>query len=105
MVVAGKGVCSLVMDEAVRITFTVILRVLGFSLLLLALIICLLFFIWIIKLEFEWFFDTDLFKWLNDRSMKAKSKFKSREGEVHKKVKFLNKKKVKKNVVLNEDVK
>ena len=93
------------MNEAVNITFNVILKVFGLLLILLALLICLLFFIWVIKLEFEWFFETDMFKWLNDLSNKLKIKFKKKEGDVHKTVKFLNnKKKIKKNIRLNEDM-
>ena len=81
----------------------IVMRTFGVSIILLALIICLVFFVWVIKLEFDWFFDTDLFKWLENLSLKFKSIFKKKGDGVHKTVDFINKKKHK--VILNEEMK
>lgn len=46
-----------------------VLAVTGLMMLLLTCIIVITFFVWVIKLEFEWFFGLSIFKWFKERSL------------------------------------
>jgi len=82
----------MVISEFFKEFFNIIMGTFGILILLFALIIVLLFMAWLVKIEFEWFFETDLFKLLNSISDKFKVKFNKRKESIHKTVKFLNKK-------------
>ncbi len=85
-----------------------ILFVTGLMILLLACIIVITFFVWVIKLEFEWFFGLSIFKWFKERSLSFKFKLLRRLKKTKDGIDDANNqgeiKIRKKNVKLNEDM-
>lgn len=55
--------------------FRTILWTLGTMIILMSAIIIVVFMAWIIKIEFLWFFETDLLKWLRKSARDFKVKF------------------------------
>lgn len=88
--------------------YKVIMQVVGLMLLLTAAIITITFLVWVIKLEFEWFFGLNIFKWFRDGADKLKVKFASKLVPVKMEIDKANSegkiKTVKKNVKLNENM-
>lgn len=93
------------MQEAYRI----IMQVVGLMTLLTAAIVIITFLVWVIKLEFEWFFGLNIFKWFEEKANNLKIKFASKLVPVKIGIDNANSsgkiKTVKKNIRLNEDMK
>lgn len=85
-----------------------VLAVTGLMMLLLTCIIVITFFVWVIKLEFEWFFGLSIFKWFREKSLNFKFKLLKRSKKIKDGIDDANnqgKIKIrKKNVKLNEDM-
>lgn len=85
-----------------------ILFVTGLMILLLACIIVITFLVWVVKLEFEWFFGLSIFKWLKERSLRFKFNLLRRLKKTKDGIDDANDqgeiKIRKKNVKLNEDM-
>lgn len=85
-----------------------ILFVTGLMILLLACIIVITFLVWVVKLEFEWFFGLSIFKWFKERSLGFKFNLLRRLKKTKDGIDAANNqgeiKIRKKNVKLNEDM-
>lgn len=85
-----------------------ILFVTGLMILLLACVIVITFLVWVVKLEFEWFFGLSIFKWFREKSLNFKFKLLKRSKKIKDGIDDANnqgKIKIrKKNVKLNEDM-
>ena len=88
--------------------YKAILSVVGLMLLLSSSIIIIAFMVWVIKLEFEWFFGLSIFKWFREKSLNFKFKFLRRLKKTKDGIDDANNqgeiKIRKKNVKLNEDM-
>lgn len=78
--------------------FVMIMKTMGYMLLILTGIICITFFVWVIKLEFDWFFGLNIFKWFEKKSVQ----FKVWLAKKLAKIKIGSEKANKKHVILNE---
>jgi len=88
--------------------YKVIMQVVGLMTLLTAAITIITFLVWVIKLEFEWFFGLNIFKWFGESASNLKIKFASKLVPIKMGIDRANSsgkiKVVKKNVRLNEDM-
>lgn len=88
--------------------YKAILSVVGLMLLLTSAIIIIAFLVWVVKLEFEWFFGLNIFKWFHDGALKFKLKLlrilKRTRDEVDDANNHGEIKTRRKNVKLNEDM-
>ena len=96
--------------------FMIIMKATGYFILTIAAIIVITFLVWVVKLEFSWFFGLNIFKWFNDKALKVKIwltrslrrtkaeiEEANEQGELD--VNYPEKvKKVRKNVKLNEEI-
>ena len=85
---------------------TSIMRVLGLCMLLLTGIIIITFFVWVIKLEFSWFFGINLFKSMREKAVNFKLWLAKKMAHTSTKIDKLNQKGQKKMRLLedlNED--
>lgn len=78
-----------------------IMKTMGLLVLLESCIVMTVFFVWVIKIEFSWFFGLDIFKWLKEFTRKLKVLFVKKLIRVNKDIDKLNKKE---KVVLNEEI-
>ena len=78
-----------------------IMKTMGLLVLLESSIVMALFFVWVVKVEFSWFFGLDIFKWLKEFTMKLKVLFVKKLIRVNKDIDKLNKKE---KVILNEKI-
>ena len=78
-----------------------IMKTMGLLVLLESCIVMTIFFVWVIKIEFSWFFGLDIFKWLKEFTRKLKVLFVKKLIRVNKDIDKLNKKE---KVVLNEEI-
>ena len=79
--------------------FDMILMTTGYFIITLACIITITFLVWLVKLEFEWFFDVNIFKVFSSKIDNAKSLFKKKVNRVKLSVDKENKRE---RVILNE---
>ena len=79
--------------------FDMILMTTGYFIITLACIITITFLVWLVKLEFEWFFDVNIFKVFSSKIDNAKSLFKKKVNSVNSSVDKENKRE---RVILNE---
>ena len=79
--------------------FDMILMTTGYFIITLACIITITFLVWLVKLEFEWFFDVNIFKVFSSKIDGAKSLFKKKVNRVKSSVDKENKRE---RVILNE---
>ena len=78
-----------------------IMKTMGLLVLLESCIVMAIFFVWVVKVEFSWFFGLDIFKWLKEFTMKLKVLFVKKLIRVNKDIDKLNKKE---KVILNEKI-
>ena len=92
--------------------FKIIMTALGYFILTTAAIILITFLVWVVKLEFSWFFGIDLFKGLRDKQRKTKLKLVNLLIKTKKEIDNANEqsmlnvepKSVKKHVRLDEEI-
>ena len=78
-----------------------IMKTMGLLVLLESCIVMVIFFVWVVKVEFSWFFGLDIFKWLKEFTRKLKVLFVKKLIRVNKDIDKLNKKE---KVILNEKI-
>ena len=78
-----------------------IMKTMGLIVLLESCIVMAIFFVWVVKIEFSWFFGLDIFKWLKEFTRKLKVLFVKKLIRVNKDIDKLNKKE---KVILNEKI-
>lgn len=78
-----------------------IMKTMGLLVLLESCIVMAIFFVWVVKIEFSWFFGLDIFKWLKEFTRKLKVSFVKKLIRVNKDIDKLNKKE---KVILNEKI-
>lgn len=78
-----------------------IMKTMGLLVLLESCIVMAVFFVWVVKIEFSWFFGLDIFKWLKEFTGKLKVLFVKKLIRVNKDIDKLNKKE---KVILNEKI-
>lgn len=78
-----------------------IMKTMGLLVLLESCIVMVVFFVWVVKVEFSWFFGLDIFKWLKEFTRKLKVLFVKKLIRVNKDIDKLNKKE---KVILNEKI-
>jgi len=78
-----------------------IMKTMGLLVLLESCIVMAIFFVWVVKVEFSWFFGLDIFKWLKEFTRKLKVLFVKKLIRVNKDIDKLNKKE---KVILNEKI-
>lgn len=78
-----------------------IMKTMGLLVLLESCIVMVIFFVWVVKIEFSWFFGLDIFKWLKEFTRKLKVLFVKKLIRVNKDIDKLNKKE---KVILNEKI-
>jgi hypothetical protein len=78
-----------------------IMKTMGLLVLLESCIVMAVFFVWVVKIEFSWFFGLDIFKWLKEFTRKLKVLFVKKLIRVNKDIDKLNKKE---KVILNEKI-
>lgn len=78
-----------------------IMKTMGLLVLLESCIVMAVFFVWVVKVEFSWFFGLDIFKWLKEFTRKLKVLFVKKLIRVNKDIDKLNKKE---KVILNEKI-
>lgn len=78
-----------------------IMKTMGLLVLLESCIVMAVFFVWVVKVEFSWFFGLDIFKWLKEFTRKLKVLFVKKMIRVNKDIDKLNKKE---KVILNEKI-
>ena len=78
-----------------------IMKTMGLLVLLESCIVMVVFFVWVVKIEFSWFFGIDIFKKLKEVSLKMKVWFVKKLTKTSKEIDKLNNKE---RVILNEKI-